>query len=70
MSSSESLSAGRVFPHPRPVLRRGCAALGREAARRHAAGPEALAARYILPSSPVYADAKRIFETNPAPFLH
>ena len=56
--------SSKVFPHARPVLRRGCDELGQKAAREHAASAAELAARYILPSSPVYHDAKRIQEAG------
>ncbi len=49
--------ASRVFPRPRPALRRGCAALALTAATLHATPQAEIAARYILPAAPVYAAA-------------
>jgi ectoine hydroxylase-related dioxygenase (phytanoyl-CoA dioxygenase family) len=49
--------ASRVFPRPRPALRRGCAALGLAAAVLHATPPAELATRYILPAAPEYSAA-------------
>ena len=39
----------KVFPKPRPVLRRGCATLGLKAHVEHPTSEEELAARYIKP---------------------
>jgi hypothetical protein len=54
--------ACRVFPHPRPVLREGSAALGRKAAKENESSEEDLMRRYILPGSSVYDEAKKLMQ--------
>ena len=49
--------ASKVFPAPRPVLRRGCPALGRKAHAEHPPDAVARAARYVLPGSPYHSAA-------------
>lgn len=57
---ASSPDESKVFPNPRPVLRRDCVELGRKAHAEHPPDAAGLVARYILPSSAVYNDAKKV----------